>query len=525
VQLEADLFFPRVMFRKEVDNHTLMTLSELLKGITVQKLFQTMYGQMVVTHDVEVHALQYDSRKVERGDMFVAIRGSVSDGHKFISQAIANGAKVVVMEDDTVLPDAYFMHTGTVKVVVPNSRAALARMSDRYYGFPSERLTMIGVTGTNGKTTTTSLVRWLLEASGKTCGLIGTIECILGKETIPATHTTPESLETNQLLARMLENQCTAAVMEVSSHALHQHRADGLRFDVAVFTNLTQDHLDYHHTMEEYFDAKKILFENLPPSSTAVINLDDPWGGKMRAATRATCLTFGMNSEADLRATNVSLSMRGAQFTVVHGNQETAVQSPFIGKFNVSNALAMFGVGIALGIPRATIAGALSAAPPVRGRFECIASPAGWTAVIDYAHTPDALQKALLAVHEVLDPAHRSRVITVFGCGGNRDRTKRPLMAAIASELSTTVVVTSDNPRHENPEAIIDEVMKGIKPGTEVRREPDRKKAIDVALSLAQRGDVVLIAGKGHEDYQIIDDQKIHFSDREVVEEWLHRMS
>lgn len=517
----VDLFFPQVLIDQDVNNRNLMTLSELLKGITVQKLYQTMYGQMVVTHEVEVHGLQYDSRKVERGDMFVAIRGTASDGHKFISQAIANGAKVVVMDDDTALPDAYFMHTGTVKVVVPNSRKALAGMSERFYGFPSERLTMIGVTGTNGKTTTTSLVRWLLESSGRTCGLIGTIEFIVGKETIPATHTTPESLETNQLLARMLTSNCTAAVMEVSSHALHQHRVDGLKFEVAVFTNLTQDHLDYHHTMEEYFDAKKILFENLSPSSTAVINLDDPWGMKMRAATKAKCLTYGTNPSADIRATNVSLSMRGMRFTVVHGNEQTPIESPLVGKFNVSNALAMFGVGTALGIQREKIAEALASAPPVRGRFERILSPTGWTAVIDYAHTPDALQKALLAVREVLDPTHHSRVITVFGCGGNRDRTKRPLMAAIASELSSMVIVTSDNPRNEDPDAIIDEVMKGIRPGTDVHRETDRKQAILLALSLARKGDVILIAGKGHEEYQIIGEQKIHFSDREVVEELL----
>ena len=494
-----------------------MMLSKLLEGVTVAKMFQTMYGQMVVTHDVEVHALQYDSRKVERGDLFVALRGSAQDGHRFIAGAVERGAKVVVLEDDRALPDSYFMHAGVAKVVVPDSRIALAQLSAAFYGNPSRGLELVGVTGTNGKTTTAYLLKSILESRGSKAGLIGTIEYAIGDRVVPATHTTPESLELNGLLSQMLGEGCSAVVMEVSSHALEQRRVYGLGYRAAVFTNLTQDHLDYHGTMERYFDAKKILFEHLDPGAWAVVNLDDEWGGKMLAAARGNKLTFGIQSAADVRATKISLSMRGTAFTIAHSGEETAIETPLVGRFNVSNILAAFGTGIALGIPKPAMQKAIGTMNRVRGRFETVASPKGWTAVIDYAHTPDALEKTLAAVRDVVGTGG-GRIVTVFGCGGNRDRTKRPKMARVATGMSDITVVTSDNPRQEDPERIIDEIMTGVRPGSTTYRETDRKEAIGTALRLAAKGDVVLIAGKGHEDYQVIGDRKIHFSDREVVD-------
>lgn len=500
---------------------TSMMLSEILNGVTVSKMFQALYGTMVVTHDVQVNHVRYDSRRVERGDLFVAIRGGGFDGHRFVAQAVSNGAKVVVLEDDAALSDSYFMHTGSVKVVVPNSRAALARISANYFGHPSNKLLVVGVTGTNGKTTTTQLIGSILETAGNATGLLGTIEYRIGTEILPATHTTPESLELNELLAHMVEMRCTAAVIEVSSHALHQHRVDGMDFRAAVFTNLTQDHLDYHGTMEEYFSAKQILFEYLSPGAFAVVNIDDLWGRKILSATRANRISYGMTTQADVSAQNINLSMHGLSFTAVHAREETPIESSLIGRFNVSNILAAFATGIALGIRKTVVQDAIKNVRSVRGRFETIVAPQGWTTVIDYAHTPDALQKALRAIHDIFDSATRGKLITVFGCGGNRDRGKRPLMAAIATEYSDLTIITTDNPRREHPEEIIDEIMTGVKSGSEVIREPDRRTAILRALGLASKNDVVLIAGKGHEDYQVIAEEKIHFSDREVVETFL----
>jgi len=504
-----------------IDDVQPMMLSKLLHGVTVTKMFQTVYGRMVVTHDVEVHGLQYDSRKVVLGDLFVAISGTGVDGHKYIHHAVNNGAKVVVVEDDEVMPDSFFMHAGVVKVVVPNSRITLAQIASNYYGNPSSKLTMLGVTGTNGKTTTTHLLKSILEEQGNRTGLIGTIEYKIGNEVIPATHTTPESLELNEMLARMVEHRCSSAVMEVSSHALHQHRVHGIHFNVAVFTNLTQDHLDYHGSIEEYFKAKKILFDTLDPSAWTIVNTDDEWGKQIYNSVRSNKIAFGMNTSTDVRAKDVACSLSGTQFTILHGCEETVIRSSLIGGFNVSNILAAFSTGIALGIPKSTLQRAIREAETIRGRFEPIVAPQGWTAVIDYAHTPDALRKALMAVRDLLMLNQQGRIITVFGCGGNRDKTKRPIMGRIAEGLSDIVVVTSDNPRHENSEIIVDEVMKGIKNHDNVHREADRKTAIHYALGRAQNGDVVLIAGKGHEDYQVIGNQKIHFSDKEVVEEFI----
>ncbi len=477
---------------------------------------------MVTTHDIEVRGIHYDSRKIQKGDLFVAIKGIFADGHKFIDLAIANGAKAVVLENDAVLPDSYFMHAGVVKIVVGDTRRALAIISGNFFGHPARRLKLIGVTGTNGKTTTTYLIKQLLESSpsmrGKV-GMIGTIEYIVGDEHIPATHTTPESLELNQLFVRMVEKQCTHVVMEVSSHSLQQYRVHGLEFAAAVFTNLTQDHLDYHGTMEQYFASKKILFDNLPTSSFAVTNADDAWGLKIIRNTNGSTLTYGIVQNSDVHATNISLSIDSTKFVIEHQNEKTEIHSQLVGRFNVQNILAACSVGIALGIPKPAIRSGVASLTSVPGRFERVDSPAGWSAIIDYAHTPDALEKCLSTIHDVLPPKGSNKIITVFGAGGDRDKTKRPLMGKVVNSLSDVIIVTSDNPRTENPETIIDEVRAGIQRKENVYTDVDRRSAITKALSMAQKGDVVLIAGKGHEEYQVIGTTKHHFSDRKVVSE------
>jgi len=496
-----------------------MKLAQLLEGVTVSKLFQMKYGRMLETQDTQVSRLQYDSRHVEPNDCFVAIRGTGTDGHQFIQSAINKGASVVVLENEAALPDSLSMHADVVKIVVPDSRKALATMSANYFGRPSRKLTMVGVTGTNGKTTTTHIVKSILEAAGQRVGLIGTIEYKIGDTVIPATHTTPESLELNELLARMVQSGCTSVSMEISSHALHQSRVYGLEYDVAVFTNLTQDHLDYHGTMDEYFRAKKLLFEGLTTDACAVTNMDDEWGPKVTISSATRQLTYGVTASADVQATDVELSMQGTSFTVKFKGSQTAISSPLVGRFNVYNILAAFTAGLALEIPRETIAKGIANVQSVRGRFERIPSPKGWTAIIDYAHTPDALEKCLRAIHDILPTTNRGKVITVFGAGGDRDRSKRPLMGKVVSSLSDRLIVTSDNPRTEDPQHIIDDIVGGIARGSEAIQILDRRAAIKKALESAGRGDVVLIAGKGHEDYQVIGKEKRHFSDREVVEE------
>ncbi|MBI4811547.1 MAG: UDP-N-acetylmuramoyl-L-alanyl-D-glutamate--2,6-diaminopimelate ligase, partial [Ignavibacteriales bacterium] len=384
-----------------------------------------------------------------------------------------------------------------------------------------KKLKIFGVTGTNGKTTSIYLLKSILDHSGEKTGLLGTIEYKIGEEVIIATHTTPESLELNGYLERMVKAGCSSAAMEVSSHALAQHRVHGVNFACAIFTNLTQDHLDYHETMNKYFKAKKILFDSLSPSSWAVVNIDDEWGRKIYRTTAARVLTYGTNSSADVQAKNISLTLRKTKFTLVVNGKEINIESCLIGRFNVYNILAACSAGIALGIPITTLQEAISEAPAVHGRFEQIASPSGWIAIVDYAHTHDALDKVLKTIHDVFANSKQGKIIAIFGCGGNRDRGKRPKMAQVVSSLSDITIVTSDNPRNEDPNMIISEVIKGIKTGSRFYCEVDRMKAIFMALDLAAKDDIVLIAGKGHEDYQIIGNQKVHFSDKEVVEEYL----
>lgn len=498
-----------------------MVLTKLLEGIRVIKLFSSMYGKMVLTQDVSIRNIQYDSRKVEHNDLFVAIRGTAIDGNRFVSDAVNRGAVAIVTDNDEAIPDTLLMHAGVLKVLVHDAREALAALAANFYGHPSRRMQLIGVTGTNGKTTTTHLVKAILEASGKPAGLIGTIEYTIGDRKLPATHTTPESLELNQMLASMAELGCSAAVMEVSSHSLAMSRVHGLEFQVGVFTNLTQDHLDFHGTMDQYFEAKKILFNGLAPTAWAVVNADDPYASRMTAGIAAPSLRYGTGAGADVTARDVRMTVAGTRMNVVTPRGSQPVVASLTGRFNVSNILAAYTSGTAMGIPDATIAAGIASVKAVRGRFEQIPSPKGWTAVVDYAHTPDALENCLLTIRDLLPAGSAARVITVFGCGGNRDRGKRPTMGRIATQMSDVTIITSDNPRKEDPGAIIDEIMTGVVPTKKVFREMDRRSAIAQALRLATPGDVVLIAGKGHEDYQVIGDTKFPFDDRKEVEAFI----
>lgn len=489
-----------------------MNLSELLRGVTVTKMFQTMFGKMVTTHDVKISGVQYDSRQVVRENLFVALRGKENDGHRFLTSAIANGAKVVVIEDDNAIPDPMCMHTGTVKVVVGDSRKALAQIAANYYGAPATKMTMIGVTGTNGKTTTAYLIKQMLEQAGhSTVGLIGTVEYVIGGESIPATHTTPESLDLHKLFSDMVRKGCTHCVMEVSSHALHQSRVHGIPFAAAVFTNLTQDHLDYHGTMDAYSSAKKLLFDGLSEHAVAVTNADSEYGLKMVAGTKARVMTYSIDAPSDMKADRVSVSVHGFSAAV----QQRTIASALVGRFNVYNFLGAYGAVSGLGVDLSSIDG--SALRPAPGRFDQIGSSQKWTAIIDYAHTPDALKNCLQTIHDVLPENRTQRIITIFGAGGDRDRTKRPLMGAIAEQLSDVVIVTSDNPRTEDPMIIIKDILEGITDTAKTIVEPDREKAIRLGVQQAQPGDVLLIAGKGHEEYQVIGKEKIHFSDKEEL--------
>jgi UDP-N-acetylmuramoyl-L-alanyl-D-glutamate--2,6-diaminopimelate ligase len=502
-----------------------MVLSRLLEGVRVTKLFSAAYGKTVQTQELFIRAVQYDSRNVGRGDLFVAIRGLARDGHQYVPGAIEKGAAAVVVEDDTVVPDELFLHTGVVKIVVGDSRRALAGISANYYGHPSGLLMLVGVTGTNGKTTSTYLLKSILEAAGMRVGLLGTIAYLVGDEVLPATHTTPESLELNALLANMVTRGCTAAVMEVSSHSLALGRVEGLSFRAAVFTNLTQDHLDFHGSMGEYFRTKKMLFDSLTSGAVAVTNVDDPRGADIVRSTQAAVVRYGVAGPADVSVGDVRMSISGMDLAVIHGGASTAMRSRLTGKFNVANILASCAAAGALGIPWEAIRQGVEETASVRGRFEQVSSPKGWTSIIDYAHTPDALENCLRTVRDLLPRDRPGKVITVFGCGGDRDAGKRPIMGRIASGLSDVVVVTSDNPRSEKPERIIEQILAGILPGKDVRVEIDRRQAISGALDLAQRGDVIVIAGKGHETYQVLGDRRVHFDDREQVESYIRSHS
>ncbi|MGC8596170.1 MAG: UDP-N-acetylmuramoyl-L-alanyl-D-glutamate--2,6-diaminopimelate ligase [Candidatus Kryptoniota bacterium] len=492
-----------------------MKLSDLLKNLTVISVLGDT-GR-------EISNLTYDSRRVEKDSLFVALKGYSTDGHRFIIDAIGSGASAVAVEDNDIVHDDYFLSHKTTKIVVPSTRRALAILSANFYGHPSDKLKIVGITGTNGKTTSSYLVKSILQDAGENVLLIGTINYLLNDKIIQtATHTTPESLELNQIMSSALKQGATSAVIEVSSHSLFLQRVYGMKFKAALFTNLTQDHLDFHGTMENYFNAKKILFDGLSNDAVAVVNLDDEYGKRIISNSPALKLTYGFSPEADLRIINANYTTEGTEINVTYGGKTYTVSSKLVGRFTSYNLCGAFGVGISFGIDPEKVALSLSKVDRVRGRFERVNSENGFMVVIDYAHTPDSLQKTLQSAREILKSTGKGgRLITVFGCGGNRDRTKRPRMGKIANELSDLVIVTSDNPRFEEPEAIVDEILAGIKDRKNVIKIVDRREAIKESLKLAGKNDLVVIAGKGHEDYQDIKGVKYHFDDREEVEKAL----
>jgi UDP-N-acetylmuramyl-tripeptide synthetase len=466
----------------------------------------------------EVSHVTHDSRRAGPGTLFVAIKGLTADGNQYVEAARKKGAAAIASEQP---PQA-----GGPWIQVPEARAALAAFSAAVLGDPAARLELAGVTGTNGKTTTTYLIDAALRACGHRTGLLGTIQYRIGDKLAEAVRTTPEASDLQELFAEMVEAGCTHAVMEVSSHSLALQRVYGLGFRVAVFTNLTRDHLDFHGDMDTYFAAKRVLFDTLlRADGHAVINADDDRAAELRAATRGTPLTYSVreDSGADLVARELALTLEGTRFVVRAGGQDLQVRTPLIGLFNVSNVLAALGACIGLGLPLERALTGIASVAGVPGRLERVQAGQDFTVVVDYAHTDDALRNLLETVRDL----RPRRLITVFGCGGDRDRTKRPLMGAVAARLSDAVIVTSDNPRSEPPEAIIEEILAGMGNGRRAERQVvvDRREAIARALEMAAPGDAVVIAGKGHETYQVLRDRTVPFDDRQVAREVIARLA
>jgi len=496
--------------------------------MTVAQLMAALNGQVAIVEqrgalDRTVTSVTDDSRTVASGSLFVAVKGERVDGHRFVAQAAQAGAAAIVAQEAVEAGSLPF-------VKVADSRKALGFIGSRFYGDPSARLSMIGVTGTNGKTTTTYLCKALLEGIGRHVGLIGTVAYQIGAETIPASHTTPGALELQGLLMKMTQAGLNSVVMEVSSHALAMDRTAGCEYDAAVFTNLTQDHLDYHRTMEEYFQAKLRLFTGLgrgkKTGQRAIINMDDPRGAEIRAACRVPVWGYAVKSQADLKAERVHLSMNGSAFSAATPAGTFAVESRLVGEHNVYNLLGAIGVALHAGATCDQVREAVAKVINVPGRFERVSAGQDFTVVVDYAHTEDALVRLLTAAQAL--KSHR--IITLFGCGGDRDRGKRPKMGRAAVEYSDVVVLTSDNPRTEDPMAILREVEVGVREALQSRSHveyhlvPDRREAIGMAVRLARTGDIVLIAGKGHEDYQIVGTKKVYFDDREAAREAIQQL-
>ena len=477
-----------------------MKLSELLKNVKPLNILGNA--------EVDITGVNIDSRRIEPGHLFVAIAGTQTDGHKYIPKAIELGAKAILCEQ---FPED--RAEGVTYVQVNSTEDSVGEVATQFYGDPSRKLTLVGVTGTNGKTTIATLLYNMFRKFGHKCGLLSTVCNYIEGEAIPTDHTTPDPIELNQLLARMVEAGCEFAFMECSSHAIAQKRIGGLKFKGGLFTNLTRDHLDYHKTFENYRDAKKAFFDGLGKDAFAITNADDKNGLFMVQNTKAQVKTYSTRTMADFKARIIECHFEGMYLDI--DGREVGVQ--FIGKFNVSNLLAVYGAAVMLGKKPEDILVILSTLKSVNGRLEPLRSPEGYTAIVDYAHTPDALENVLNAIHEVLDG--KGKVITVCGAGGNRDKGKRPLMAQEAVKQSDKVIITSDNPRFEEPQDIINDMLAGLdqKQMKKVLSIVDRKEAIRTACMMADKGDVILIAGKGHEDYQEIKGVKYHFDDKEVV--------
>lgn len=487
-----------------------MELTELLNGVNAIQVTGEIQGKDVTT-------ICHDSRKVEKNSVFVAIKGFNTDGHRFILDAINRGATAIILEDNKSVPEDIYTHEKVAKILVENSRKALAETSNILFRDPSKKLNLIGITGTNGKTTTTYFIKSILENAGNKTGLIGTITNYIGDEEVKSSLTTPESNDLNELLNRMYNEGCGYAVMEVSSHSLVLNRVYGLSFSSSVFTNITSDHLDFHATFENYLNAKKILFDSLNMSSFAIYNSDDSHSKKLVGNSKANLVSYGTSSNSDFILKNISYNLSGTTFTVEHKGDSFPVSTSLIGKFNAYNACAAFVVGFTSGIEEEKIIEGIQNTKQVPGRFEVI-SKGNKRVIIDYSHTADSLEKALLAVKDIVKDS--APIYTVFGCGGNRDKTKRPVMGKIATEFSNYVLVTSDNPRFEDPFEIINDIKTGIAKDNYKVIE-SREEAISYAIKNSEENAVILIAGKGHENYQEIKGIRNHFSDREVAEKFL----
>lgn len=467
---------------------------------------------------LDIKDIEMDSRTVTEGALFVAVRGTQADGHRYIAQAIRQGAVAVVCEEIPAdLPQE--LKEAATFVVVENSEVLTGQLATRFYGDPTQRMKLVGVTGTNGKTTIATLLYRMFRAFGHRTGLISTVCNYIDDEAVPTEHTTPDPITLNRLLGRMADAGCEYAFMEVSSHSVAQQRISGLRFAGGIFTNLTRDHLDYHKTFENYLKAKKRFFDDMPAEAFCLTNLDDKNGSVMTQNSRSKVATYSLRTAADFKARILESHFEGMLLDI--DGHETAVH--FIGRFNASNLLAVTGAAVLLGKPEEEVLVVLSSLFPVSGRFEAVRSPQGYTAIVDYAHTPDALVNVLNAIHGVLEG--RGQVITVCGAGGNRDKGKRPLMAKEAARLSDRVILTSDNPRFEEPDDIINDMKAGLD-ANDMKKTiaiTDRREAIRTACFMAQKGDVILVAGKGHEDYQEIKGVKHHFDDKEVLREIMNQ--
>ena len=484
-----------------------MILKELLKGVT--------YSALSGSGEVEVAGLTYDSRTVSEGYCFFAVAGTAVDGHNFIAKAIEGGAVAVVCQHiPTEVADA-----DCTFVVVEDTNVAMGVIASNFYGNPSHELKVVGVTGTNGKTTIATLLYDLVQSIGHKAGLISTVVYKVGAKEIVSTHTTPDAIRLNAMMREMVDEGCEYCFMECSSHAIVQHRIEGLRFVGGLFTNITHEHLDYHKTFAEYIRAKKSFFDALPKSAFALVNCDDRNGEVMLQNTKASRYTLSLQKMADFRAKVVEMMAEGMELRI--DNKEVWVQ--FLGRFNAYNLLTVYGATVLLGFDKEAVLEHLSILRPVSGRFETVIAKDGTTAVVDFAHTPDALENIIKTIDELRQSGQR--LIIVCGCGGDRDKTKRPVMGGMAAKMADVAIFTSDNPRTENPEDILREMEAGVESGDKYLKITDRHEAIKTAVMLAEPRDIILLAGKGHEDYQIIGTEKHHFNDKEVVKEFFNQFN
>jgi len=487
-----------------------MKLSDLLNNVKVIQV--TGNAEFTLVENITI-----DSRTVTKGSIFFAIKGAKTDGHKFISEVINKGAAAVVLQDVNSVPDQIFSHSGCIKIVVEDSRKSLAEFSNIFFGCPSQKLTLIGITGTKGKTTTAFFIKNVLQKAGYKTGLIGTIANYIGERDLKTMLTTPQSHEINLLLSQMVNEGCSYCVMEVSSHALRLNRVDFLKFGIGIFTNITSDHMDYHKTFDHYLQSKKILFDSIPINGKIIYNADDENSKTLIADSKAEKISYGSSHICNYKVKNVEYSIEGTSLTVEHKSIDYNLKTSLVGHFNAYNAACAFTLALAEGIDPDTSVNGIETTPQVPGRFEVI-NMKNKKVIIDYSHTSDSLKQALEAVHHIVKSDRP--IYTVFGCGGDRDTTKRPIMGNIAASMSERIYITSDNPRTEDPFIIINEILQGIKT-INYRVIENREKAIQSAIFESEDDAVILIAGKGHENYQEINGIRKHFSDKEFAEKYL----